>query len=130
MIVDTSAILAIAFKEREADRFTNALSAASVKLMCAVNWFEALMVAEARNGPRGSDDVLELLDSFWIEEVPFDGKCAMHAQQAWRRYGKGRHPAALNMADCCAYATAIIRNEPLLYKGEDFAKTDIVAAPW
>jgi ribonuclease VapC len=71
-----------------------------------------------------------VMQSLDIQPLVFDREQMTEARAAWRRFGKGRHPAALNLGDCCAYAVALTRAEPLLYKGQDFSKTDITAAEW
>jgi ribonuclease VapC len=83
-------------------------------------------------GPKGGADVWHPLDAFLaeagVEAVPFDSHQTLHAREAFVRFGKGRHPAALNFGDCAAYALAKSKNLPLLFKGYDFAKTDVMAA--
>ncbi len=91
----------------------------------AATLVEASIVVEARQGPDATRD-LDLLVAGAIEEVvPFDSADARAALDAWRRFGRGRHPAGLNFGDCLAYASARLRDVPLLFKGDDFAKTDI-----
>ena len=96
--------------------------------MSTANFVETAMVVEAR----GDDSAAEELDRFIergpIELVPVTEDHARRARQAWRRFGKGNHPAGLNFGDCFAYALAEATREPLLYKGEDFARTDIETA--
>ena len=130
MVIDSSAILAIAFQEPEARRMAGAISHAPRRLMSAVNWLETLIVAESRHGGESADATLLLMRDLDIEAVPFDLEQMHEARCAWQRFGKGRHPAALNLGDCCAYAAAITSGEPLLYKGEYFQKTDVDQAPW
>jgi ribonuclease VapC len=86
------------------------------------------MVAEGRAGEAVRSRILRLFRSMKVEVVPFTAEHAQVALDAWRRYGKGRHPAGLNLGDCFAYALAVARDEPLLFKGEDFALTDVKAA--
>ena len=86
------------------------------------------MVISARLGSEGHALLVELLERARVEIAQFDGKLAHGAYDAWLHYGRGRHPAGLNLGDCFSYALAKQRAEPLLYKGDDFAKTDIVAA--
>ena len=130
MTIDSSSVLAIVFQEPEAERFASAIAAASTRWMSAVNWLETLMVVEGRHGAESADDTLLILQNLAVQIVPFDQEQMIEAHTAWRRFGKGRHPAALNLGDCCAYAAALTRTEPLLYKGQDFSKTDITAAEW
>ena len=130
MIIDSSAILAIVFDEPEAVRMANAIAAASSRRMSAVNWLETLMVAEGRHGPESADDALLILREFEVEALAFDRDQMIEARSAWKRFGKGRHPAALNLGDCCAYAAALTSKDELLYKGGDFSRTDIATASW
>jgi ribonuclease VapC len=130
MIVDSSAILAIAFHEPEAGRFATAIVQAPECHMSSVNWLETMMVIEARAGAPAADDALVILGQLAVQTLPFDAAHMYEAHEAWRRYGKGRHPAALNLGDCCAYAVSRMEGRPLLFKGRDFEKTDVEKAPW
>jgi ribonuclease VapC len=124
---DTSALLAVVLGEPDAERFLAALQSDAVAIS-AVSLTEALIVAEARQGPDAARD-LELLVAGTVDRVvPVDEAHARAAAGAWRRFGKGRHPAGLNFGDCLAYATASLANLPLLFKGDDFAQTDLNAA--
>jgi ribonuclease VapC len=123
---DTSALIAVVLGESDAERFLATLRSDSVTIS-SVSLTEALMVAEARQGPDASRDV-ELLVAGAVDRiVPVDEMHARAATSAWRRFGKGRHPAGLNFGDCFAYATASLANLPLLFKGNDFAQTDLRA---
>lgn len=95
--------------------------------MSAVNLFESALVAESRKGEIGRDWLDLLIADTRMEIVPFDGAQAQAARAGWRSFGKGRHPAALNFADCCAYALAKLSGEPLLFKGRDFDLTDVTS---
>jgi len=128
MIIDSSAILAIAFQEPEARRFASAIVQASARHISSVNWLETMMVIESRAGAVAADEALLILSQLAIETLPFDAAQMQEAHEAWRRFGKGRHPAALNLGDCCAYAASKIERRPLLFKGNDFAKTDVEKA--
>lgn len=130
MVIDSSAILAISLLEPEALRLVKAIADADVRRMSAVNWLETLMVVESRQGVESADQTLLNLRDLDIELVPFDLEQMQEALLAWRRYGKGRHPAGLNLGDCCAYAAAITSGEPLLYKGADFQRTDVERAEY
>lgn len=130
MIVDTSALLAIALGEPEAERMAEAITAADSRQVAAMNWLEYRIVIESRHGPAGSLRAESLLEKLGIEALPMDTEQMREALLAWRRYGKGRHAARLNMGDCCAYAAAVVAGAPLLFKGEDFSHTDIEAASW
>jgi ribonuclease VapC len=128
VIVDSSAIIAILFDEAEALEFATAIGNADGVLMAAPTLVEAALVAEGRTGEGMRDRLDALLEKAEAEIVPFTAAHAALAREAWRRYGKGRHPAGLNLGDCISYALAKARDEPLLYKGEDFARTDVKAA--
>lgn len=86
------------------------------------------MIAEERNGERGCRDLDELIEALGVKVVEFGGRHVEAAREAFRRFGKGRHRAALNFGDCCAYALAKTLDVPLLFKGDDFALTDIKSA--
>ncbi len=128
MIVDSSAILAILFEEPDAERFEDAIADAWPRRMSAVALLEAAMVVEGRGGAGAGDALDALLKRAKIKLEPVTQEHVDVARQAWRRFGKGNHPAALNFGDCFAYALAEVTGEPLLFKGEDFALTDIEAA--
>jgi len=128
MVIDSSALLAILFGEPGAGGFIEALASPGRKLMSAVNKFEASLVVEARKGEAGSAALARLLATAEVETIPFDASQAEIAMAAWRRFGKGRHPAGLNLGDCAAYALASTLSDSLLYKGGDFSKTDVVTA--
>lgn len=128
MIVDSSALVAILFKEADAATFASALRDARACAVAAPTVVEATMVAEGRAGPGMASELDDLLGAVDAEIVPFTAEHAALARDAWRRYGKGRHPAGLNLGDCFAYALAVARDEALLFKGDDFAQTDVKAA--
>lgn len=128
MIVDSSALIAILFKEKEASAFASAMRDAPSRAVAAPTVVETAMVAEGRTGPAMGKELDELLDALNAEIVPFTAEHAALARDAWRRYGRGRHPAGLNLGDCFSYALAKARDEPLLFKGDDFARTDVKAA--
>ena len=94
-------------------------------MLSAVNLLEASIVIESRKGETGGRELDLLIYRADIEIVPLDQDQAEIARIAWRRFGKGRHPAALNYGDCFAYALAKSRRLPLLYQGDDFSQTDI-----
>jgi ribonuclease VapC len=130
MIVDSSAILAIAFQEPEAIRLASAIAQAPKRQISSVNWLETMMVVESRAGIQAADDVLPILAQLEVETLPFDEAHMHEAHEAWRRYGKGRHPARLNLGHCCAYSAAKTEGMALLFKGNDFEKTDVERASW
>ncbi|MGH9392940.1 MAG: type II toxin-antitoxin system VapC family toxin [Terriglobales bacterium] len=130
MMIDTSALLAVVWNEPEAQRLAEAVNAAPTRRISTVSWLEAMLVSESRSGPAAAASVLMTLADLEVEAVAFDQAQMFEAHAAWQRFGKGRHPAALNLGDCCAYAAAVTLGEPLLFKGADFARTDITAASW
>jgi ribonuclease VapC len=124
MVIDTSALAAIFFEETECDNFRSAILAANTRLISAATVLETGMVLEARRG-EGAGREFDLFAAHGLQIVPVDAEQAELARSAWRRFGKGRHPAALNFGDCFVYALAKAYGEPLLAKGTDFALTDI-----
>lgn len=128
MVLDTSAIAAILLDEPERASFTRCISWAPAKLLSVVNRVELSCVIEGRKGDAGRRDLEQLLNEAGIDIVAVDRSHADLACDAFRRFGKGRHPAALNIGDCFAYALAKATGEPLLYKGNDFGRTDITSA--
>jgi ribonuclease VapC len=125
MVVDTSALLAVLFGEPEADRIARAIASDPRRLATAFSVLEAAIVVEARKGEPGGRELDLLLHRIDLESVPLTASHVEIARDAWRRFGRGNHPANLNIGDCCAYALARVSGEPILFKGDDFAKTDI-----
>jgi ribonuclease VapC len=128
MVIDTSAIVAIAQNEPEAAVFEQSIADDPVRLISAATLLEAAMVIEARLGEAGGSELDLWLYKIGVELVAVEPDHADYARRAWRRYGKGRHPAGLSFGDCFSYALAALSGEPLLYKGNDFSQTDIRAA--
>lgn len=128
LAVDTSALAAILFQEPEADTFLQVLSATGRIGISAVNKAELSMVVQSRLGATGVARTLDLLAMYGITVIPVDEAFADLATEAFARFGKGRHPAGLNFGDCFAYALAKTSNAPLLFKGNDFSRTDIPGA--
>lgn len=128
MVIDTSALIAILFGEPEALSFTRTIADESRKLISAFNALESGIVVEARKGEAGGRELDLLIHRARIEIVAMNADQAELARAAWRKFGKGNHPAGLNIGDCCAYALAKYSGEPLLFKGNDFTQTDIMAA--
>jgi len=126
MVVDASALLAILFGEPEAAAFAKLIGGGGTCLASSVNALEAGVVVLARKGAAGVRELDLLFHTAAIEIVPFTEEHLLLAREGYERYGKGRHPAALNIGDCCAYALARHSGEPLLFKGDDFARTDVV----
>jgi ribonuclease VapC len=131
MVIDSSAIAAIFFAEPERDGFLAQIEQAESRLISAVTVVEVGIVLETRLGDTGARELDLFLQAFHLEIVPVDAKLSEAARSAWRQFGKGRHPAALNLGDCFAYALAHVTGEPLLAKGGDFSRTNIplCAAP-
>jgi ribonuclease VapC len=125
MVIDTSAIVAIAFNESDASEIEVRIADDPVRLISAATVLETTMVIETRLGDAGGREFDLWLLKIGAEIVPVDAEQVDAARRAWRRYGKGRHAAGLNYGDCFSYALAVTRGEPLLFKGEDFAKTDV-----
>lgn len=128
MIVDTSALMAIVFREIDVMRYAEALECGPVSIS-APTLLEAEMVVHRRKGPRALDELQQLMKEVDANVIPFDEHHARIASDAHRRYGRGsKHPANLNFGDCFSYALAIARDEPLLFKGDDFIHTDVRVA--
>jgi ribonuclease VapC len=128
MVLDTSAVVAILFDEPVRHALTKAIEADPVRLLSAANLLECALVVEARRGEPAGRELDLLLHRASVETVSVTADHVEIARQAWRRYGKGRHPAGLNFGDCFAYALARSSGEALLYVGEDFARTDVPRA--
>jgi ribonuclease VapC len=125
MVVDTSAVLAVLLEEPDGELFLARLSGAGQPLLSAANWLELGIVIDGRKGPQWLADLDHFLEGLEVTVVPVSLRQARVARDAYRRFGKGNHPAGLNFGDCFAYALARDRNLPLLFKGDDFARTDI-----
>ncbi len=128
MIVDTSALVAVILGEPDAESYLTSMARADSLALSAATLTEALIVVEARQGREAATDLVALLAELEADIVSVDEAQAEGAAGAWRRFGKGRHPAALNFGDTFSYALAVIRGEPLLFKGRDFAATDVTQA--
>jgi ribonuclease VapC len=128
MIVDTSAVLAVLFAEDDAAAYSRAISEAESRRMSAANFVEAAIVVEAQTRSGGSRQFDAFIRRAGLVIEPVTEEQAHVARQAYSDFGKGRHRAGLNFGDCFAYALAKVTGEPLLYKGEDFKRTDIEPA--
>jgi len=128
MVVDSSALIAILLGEPDGDALAVTLAEAPSATISAPNWLEAMMVISARLGSQGELALTELVDAAGVDIDPADADLARLAFEAWQRFGKGRHAAGLNFGDCFAYALAAQRGERLLFKGNDFAQTDVMRA--
>lgn len=126
MVLDASAVIAILRKEPERDAFAKLLANARDPVMSAATLFECSMVQAKFD--EGWVDLDEFMLSSGIRIAAVDVAQARTARDAWLRYGKGRSPAGLNFGDCFSYALAVTTGRPLLYKGDDFAQTDVVSA--
>ena len=130
MIVDTSALVNILDQEPEAERLVHAIATASERMLSAANLVETGIVMQVRRGDEAVRDLDLLLAKLKIEIIAVSAKQANLARKAFQRFGRGRHPARLNFGDCFAYALAKDSGAPLLFKGEDFAQTDIAVAQY
>jgi ribonuclease VapC len=128
MVLDTSAVLAILLDEPERRAFAEQIEAAEGRLLSAASFVETSMILESRHGAEGVRALDRLLSVAGVEMVAVDSAQALAAREAFRQFGKGRHAAGLNFGDCFAYALAKTRAEPLLFKGNDFAYTDVMTA--
>ncbi len=125
MVVGSSAVLAILQDEPERRSFNESIEAADSRRMSVASIVEVSIVIESRYGTEGLRDLDLWIDRAGIELIPVDVEQAKMACYGFSRFGKGRHPAGLNYGDCFAYALARVLGEPLLFKGEDFSKTDV-----
>lgn len=128
MVIDTSAIIALLTGEPEAARLAAAIEADSIRLMSAVSVVETAIVLEARFGEQATRELDLLIVKGGIRVEAVDARQAQLAREAWQRFGRGRHAAALNFGDCFSHALARATGEPLLFKGRDFLQTDVAAA--
>lgn len=128
MVIDPSALLAILQDEPERRTFNELIAAAPNRRLSTAGFVELSIVIEARYGAEGIRDLDLFLETAGVELVPFDARQARLAREGFRHFGKGRHPAGLNLGDCFSYAPARTLDEPLLFKGQDFPLTDVRAA--
>ena len=129
MVIDSSAIIAVLLNEANAAQIAEAIDSGSQRLLSAASLLEASITIESRKGEAAGRELDLLIYRAAIEVVAVDQNQAEIARIAWRRYGRGRHPAGLNYGDCFSYALARSRGLPLLFQGEDFSRTDIDAVP-
>lgn len=129
MILDSSAIVAIIMDEPERQAFAEAIRSADLVAVGAPTLVEAAMVLIGRTGVASTDAITDVIGASDVAVIEFGSAHWQTAIQAWITYGRGRHPARLNLGDCLAYATAKVARQPLLAKGDDFAKTDIELVP-
>ncbi len=128
MILDSSAVVAVLRKEPEAREFADLMLRADSLKLSSATYVELVNVIDRRIGPTGLVVLDQFLQAIHVEQVPFTERQAVHARHARVTYGAGRHEAALNFGDCFAYALAKETGEPLLYKGDDFSRTDVPSA--
>jgi ribonuclease VapC len=128
MILDTSALLAVLFREEDGDIYARAIQESDSCSISAATFVELSMVIEAASGDSGIRQCDTFLRGNEIIVEPFTEIQALVARQGFSDYGKGRHPAGLNLGDCFSYALAKVSGEALLFKGNDFRKTDVKAA--
>lgn len=128
MVIDSSAIVAVLLREPGWADILDRIDSATQPIISAANALETSIVMESRKGPIGGQDFDLFLHESEIEIVNVNREHFELAREAWRHFGKGRHPAALNFGDCFAYALSKSSGEPLLFTGDDFAKTDVAAA--
>ncbi len=127
MVIDTSALVAVLTDEPERRLINEAIEADPKRLMSAATLLECALVIESRLGEHGGRELDLLLHRASVQIVAVDLDQAELARRAWRRFGHGRHPAGLNYGDCFSYALAVASGEPLLFKGDDFGRTDLAA---
>jgi ribonuclease VapC len=127
MVIDTSALVAMLNDEPEAERIETAVEADPVRLMSTASYVETAIVIDTRFGEPGGRELDLWLHRAAVDLVSVDSDQADAARVAYRMYGKGRHRAGLNYGDCFSYALAKVSGQPLLFKGDDFARTDIRA---
>lgn len=125
MVLDTSALIALLLDEPEAENFRVAIEDDETRLVSAGTLLEAALVIEARKGEAGGRELDLLVHKAALTIVPVDQGQVAEARRAWRRFGRGRHQAALNFGDLFAYALVKTSGEALLFKGDDFKRTDV-----
>jgi ribonuclease VapC len=128
MIIDTSALIAVLDQEPEAERIVRTLASAPERVLSATNLVEVGIVMQARRGDDGARDLDLLLAKLRVDIAELTASQADIARKAFRRFGRGRHAANLNFGDCFAYALAKETSAPLLFKGHDFERTDVMVA--
>ncbi len=128
MVIDSSALIAILRREPEADEFIRLIAGHPDPILSAATLVEARMVAESRLGSTGKEKLEELIAAGGVRTVAFDEAQAALAHEAWRKHGRGNGPAQLNFGDCISFALAKQTGRPLLFKGDDFTRTDLSPA--
>lgn len=129
VVVDTSSMAAVVLGEPDAERHLAVLSAHAGDVhLSAASVVELGLVVAAKQGAEATEDLQRLIALIVVITVPFDADQAAAAVAAWHRFGKGRHPAGLNLGDCFSYALAKVSGLPLLFKGVGFSQTDVTSA--
>lgn len=128
MVLDTSAVIAILQNETGSEVLIEKLEHTEVIRISSATVVELGIVMQARFGDYGELEADQLLNRLKADIVPFNADHAELARSAYRNYGKGNHSASLNYGDCFSYALAMSLNEPLLFVGDDFSKTDVMIA--
>jgi len=128
VVIDSSAILAIYLEEPDASIYVSAILNDTTRLMSASTFFEVSAAALRKRLPDPLAAIDTIISRFHLVIVPFDQEQALIARDAYRRYGKGVDPAGLNLGDCFSYALSKQLNEPLLFKGNDFSRSDVLRA--
>jgi len=128
MVIDSSALLAVLLGEPEAERIAHAIAADPRRLASAFSILETAIVIETKKGENAGRELDLLVHRAQIDVVVMDGGQVELARSAYRKFGKGRHPAGLTIGDCCSYALSRYTGEPLLFRGDDFARTDVARA--
>ncbi|MSQ02367.1 MAG: type II toxin-antitoxin system VapC family toxin [Myxococcales bacterium] len=130
LVLDASAVIAMLESESDAPAIREAFVATSPRWIGAVGVMECAIVLERRRGGLAKAGLDALLARFSVRTLAFDGTQVVAAHRAYQQFGKGRHPAALNLGDCCAYAASKALALPLLQKGDDFRRTDLALVHW
>lgn len=130
IVVDSSALISVLLGEPESPKISTAILEADTRQISTFSVLESNIIALSRKGRTGQLDLEALFQELDLTAVPFDAEQAQIARYAWNRYGKGRHPASLNIGDCCSYALARSLQAPLLCKGNDFSRTDLDLVPY
>ncbi|HYU12205.1 MAG TPA: type II toxin-antitoxin system VapC family toxin [Stellaceae bacterium] len=129
MVIDSSALIALLLSEPETDAFVTAIAGSSIRLISAASYLETTIVMLSRSGSEGQRKLDRLLTDLAATVFPFTLDQAVLAAEAYKRYGKGSgHPAGLNFGDCFTYGLAKLTGEPVLFKGNDFSRTDLASA--
>jgi ribonuclease VapC len=129
MIVDTSAIVAVVLREPDYQVVVDRMEGGDPLALGAPTYLEAVLVLSARLGRDARPKIARMLQEYEIAVIPFTATHADEAAEAFLRFGRGRHPAALNYGDCMSYAMARLAGQPLLCQGRDFAQTDLAVVP-